>query len=153
MAHWGPAAGPHGQRGLGGERTGQGAGGRQGPGTWDTEASSQCESRAPGEDPTHAQGTAAPIVSHQQGTAAWPFPLISTRPRIWLSPPGTASPPFTSRSSQFSTFQCSLLHEDSTRNLPSSFLIFILARGSNSPVVSSPVITGGNPSLAMHQLR
>lgn len=33
MAHWGPAAGPHGQRGLGGERTGQGAGGRQGLGS------------------------------------------------------------------------------------------------------------------------
>lgn len=36
MAHWGPAAGPHGHRGLRGERMGQGAGGRQGPGAWDT---------------------------------------------------------------------------------------------------------------------
>lgn len=36
MAHWGPAAGPHAQRGLRGERTGQGAGGRQGPAAWDT---------------------------------------------------------------------------------------------------------------------
>lgn len=90
MAHWGPAAGPHGHRGLRGERMGQGAGGRQGPGAWDT-GGLLVRKTGRGEDPTRAQGT--PAASRQQGR--WPClsRLSPPIPEPQLSPPGRASLP------------------------------------------------------------
>ena len=79
------------------------------PGT--QEVSSQCERQASGEDPTCAQGT--PAASRQQGTVALPFPPVSTDPRTPALSSRQSLPPFMSKSSRVSTFQCSLLREGS----------------------------------------
>ena len=111
MAHWGPAAGPH-ARGASEEREQAKVleeGRARRPGT--QEVSSQCERQASGEDPTCAQGT--PAASRQQGTVALPFPPVSTDPRTPALSSRQSLPPFMSKSSRVSTFQCSLLREGS----------------------------------------
>lgn len=81
MAHWGPAAGPHGQRGRRGERTGQGAGGRQGPRAWDTEGLFSVQKTGPGGRSPPCARHFTPTASRQQGTVALPFPPVSADPR------------------------------------------------------------------------
>lgn len=93
MAHWGPAAGPHGQRAAE-ERTGQGAGGRQGPRAWDTERSLlSAKDKAPGEDPPMRKA----LHSHCEAASEEPWLCLSLLsppiPEPRLSPPGRASPP------------------------------------------------------------
>lgn len=102
MAHWGPAAGPHGHRGLRGERMGQGAGGRQGPGAWDT-GGLLVRKTARGKIP-HVHRALPPRAASRH--VALPFPPVSADPRTPALSSRQSPPPFMSKSSRVSTFQC-----------------------------------------------
>ena len=90
MAHWGPAAGPYGHRGLRGERMGQGAGGRQGPGAWDTEGL-LVRRTGPGEDPTRAQGT--PVTTRHKAPFFGKVTYFQPQHNLNLPPRNTAHNP------------------------------------------------------------